>query len=261
MTHPVKDQMGFEVCLKAPPRRIVSLVPSQTELLYDLGLEDHIVGVTKFCVHPGHARKTKTVIGGTKNFDLDRIARLNPDLIIGNKEENYPEGIAFLRGRFPVWMSDIASLDEALTMIIAVSQLTGEQAKGASVVGEIRAKFNGLEKLPGLRTLYLMWFNPWMGAASGTFIDAMMQETGLINVVSHRQRYPALTEDEIRELNPEAVLLSSEPFPFAKKHEAQLRTLLPAARVRFVYGEFFSWYGSRLRLAPGYFDSLRTVLT
>lgn len=261
MTHPVRDQMGFEVCLEAPPRRIVSLVPSQTELLYDLGLEDRIVGVTKFCVHPGHARKTKTVIGGTKNFDLERITRLNPDLIIGNKEENYPEGIAFLRGRFPVWMSDIASLDEALTMIIAVSQLTGEQAKGASVVGEIRAKFNGLEKLPGLRTLYLMWFNPWMGAASGTFIDAMIQEAGLINVLSHRQRYPALTEDEIRELNPEAVLLSSEPFPFAKKHEAQLRTLLPAARVRFVYGEFFSWYGSRLRLAPGYFDSLRTVLT
>ena len=260
MTHPVKDQMGFEVCLEAPPQRIVSLVPSQTELLYDLGLEDRIVGVTKFCVHPGHARKTKTVIGGTKNFDLDRITRLNPDLIIGNKEENYPEGIAFLRERFPVWMSDIASLDEALTMMIAVSRLTGEQAKGASMVGEIRAKFDALKKFLGLRTLYLMWFNPWMGAASGTFIDAMMKEAGLINALSHRQRYPALTEDDIRELNPEVVLLSSEPFPFAEKHEAQLRAWLPAASVRFVDGEFFSWYGSRLRLAPEYFEGLRREL-
>jgi len=260
-THPIKDQMGFEVRLETPPRRIVSLVPSQTELLYDLGLEDRIVGVTKFCVHPGHARKTKAVIGGTKNFDLDRIVSLGPDLIIGNKEENYPEGIAFLRERYPVWMSDIATLEDALTMIDSVSQLTGEQAKGASLAREIREKFGALGKLPGLRALYLMWFNPWMGTASGTFIDAMMREAGLDNVLSHRQRYPSLTEAEIRELNPEVVLLSSEPFPFIQKHNDQLRELLPAARVRFVDGEFFSWYGSRLRLAPGYFEGLRGELT
>jgi ABC-type Fe3+-hydroxamate transport system substrate-binding protein len=256
-THPVKDQMGFEVRLEALPRRIVSLVPSQTELLYDLGLEDRIVGVTKFCVHPDRARKTKTVIGGTKNFDLDRIVSLNPDLVIGNKEENYPEGISFLRERYPVWMSDIATLGDALAMIDAVSQLTGEQAKGTALVQEIREKFGALEKLPGLGALYLMWFNPWMGAASGTFIDAMMREAGLVNALSHRQRYPSLTEDEIRELNPEFVLLSSEPFPFAKKHEAKIRELLPAAKVQFVDGEFFSWYGSRLRLAPDYFEGLR----
>jgi ABC-type Fe3+-hydroxamate transport system substrate-binding protein len=260
-THPIKDQMGFEVNLETPPRRIVSLVPSQTELLYDLGLEDRIVGVTKFCVHPGHARKTRTVIGGTKNFDLDRIVSLNPDLVIGNKEENYPEGITFLRERYAVWMSDIASLEDALAMIDAVSQLTGEQADGASLVREIQSKFDALKKLPGLRVLYLMWFNPWMGAAAGTFIDAMMREAGLINVLSHRQRYPSLTEAEIRELNPEVVFLSSEPFPFAEKHEAQLYELLPAAKVRFVDGEFFSWYGSRLRLAPGYFEGLRGELT
>jgi ABC-type Fe3+-hydroxamate transport system substrate-binding protein len=106
-----------------------------------------------------------------------------------------------------------------------------------------------------------MWFSPWMGAASGTFIDAMMQEAGLVNVLSHRQRYPSLTEDDIRELNPELVLLSSEPFPFAQKHSDQLRELLPLARVRFVDGEFFSWYGSRLRLAPAYFEGLRGELT
>jgi ABC-type Fe3+-hydroxamate transport system substrate-binding protein len=146
-------------------------------------------------------------------------------------------------------------------MIDAVSQLTGEQADGASLVREIQSKFGALKKLPGLRVLYLMWFNPWMGAAAGTFIDAMMREAGLINVLSHRQRYPSLTEAEIRELNPEVVFLSSEPFPFAEKHEAQLHELLPAAKVRFVDGEFFSWYGSRLRLAPGYFEGLRGELT
>ena len=100
--------MGVHIELKSAPRRIVSLVPSQTELLYDLGLEDRVVGITKFCVHPDYWRKTKKIIGGTKNFDFDTIRSLQPDLILGNKEENYQQGIAELKKEFPVWMSDIA---------------------------------------------------------------------------------------------------------------------------------------------------------
>lgn len=257
---PIKDQMGFEILLGDLPRRIVSLVPSQTELLYDLGLEDRIVGVTKFCVHPVHARKTKTVIGGTKKFDLEGIVRLNPDLVIGNKEENYAEGIALLRERFPVWMSDIATLGDALAMIDSIVRLTGTAAKGASLIHEIHQKFNSMRKAPSLRALYLMWYDPWMGAASNTFIHSMMRAWGLINVLAHHQRYPQLLEEDIRRLNPEVVLLSSEPFPFAAKQERQLRQLLPDAKILFVDGEFFSWYGSRLRFAPDYLESLNEKL-
>lgn len=250
---PFKDQMGFEITQEAPPRRIVSLVPSQTELLYDLGLEDRVVGVTKFCVHPAQARKTKTIVGGTKNFDLERIVALKPDLVIGNKEENYPEGIAFLRERFPVWMSDIAELSEALDMIDAVGRLTGKSDEGTALIAGIQSKFRSLKSFPPLRTLYLMWYDPWMGAASETFIDAMMRQIGLNNVLKPRQRYPQLTDGDIVGLNPELILLSSEPFPFSEKHETRLRRLIPSARILQVDGEMFSWYGSRLLLAPDYF--------
>jgi ABC-type Fe3+-hydroxamate transport system substrate-binding protein len=256
----IKDQMGFDVTLEVPPRRIVSLVPSQTELLFDLGLEDHVVGVTKFCVHPDRARKTKTIIGGTKKFDLDRIMALRPDLIIGNKEENYPEGIGFLRERFPVWMSDIEDLPGALAMIDAVAKLTGSEEKGATLVSGIRERFQSAGKFPPLRTLYLMWYDPWMGVATSTFIHAMMCEMGLTNVLEGRTRYPVLAVEDMISLNPELILLSSEPFPFGENHRDQLQHLLPDAKILEVDGEYFSWYGSRLLKAPTYLGQLAQKL-
>lgn len=255
------DQMGFEVNLEFLPRRIVSLVPSQTELLYDLGLEDRIVGVTKFCIHPDQARKSKTIIGGTKKFDLNRIAALKPDLIIGNKEENYPEGIEFLRNRFAVWMSDIEDLEGALAMISDVSTLTGTEEKGNSIVSTIRVGLQSAGKLPPRRTLYLMWYDPWMGAASSTFIHAMMQQLGLVNVLESRSRYPTLEVEDMVALQPELVLLSSEPFPFAEKHRAQLQQFLPNATILDVNGEYFSWYGSRLLLIPDYVRGLKQIIS
>lgn len=249
--------MGFVITLEAPPRRIVSLVPSQTELLFDLGLEDRIVGVTKFCVHPDRARKTKTVIGGTKKFDLERIVSLQPDLIIGNKEENYPEGIAFLRERFPVWMSDIVDFESALSMIREVAKLTGRDAQGTTLAFGIRSRFSTAGKLPPLRALYLMWYDPWMAAASSTFIDATMRQMGLSNVLEHQSRYPVLTIEDMISLDPELVLLSSEPFPFGEKQHVLLRQHLPEARILTVDGEYFSWYGSRLLQVPDYLNVLR----
>jgi len=251
------DQMGNKVTLEAPPMRIVSLVPSQTELLFDLGLDDRVVGVTKFCVHPIHWRKSKTVIGGTKKFDLDLIDSLQPDLIIGNKEENYEEGIQALRERYPLWMSDIVTFDHALDMIRLVGQLTGQAGRAESMIHDITGNFMSLRPFPSIRTLYLMWRKPWMGAAGNTFIDAVMEKTGLINVLANETRYPQLSTEEIARLNPSLVLLSSEPYPFSEQHIPELRTALPDARFELVDGEYFSWYGSRLLLAPLYLNQLQ----
>jgi ABC-type Fe3+-hydroxamate transport system substrate-binding protein len=258
--HTSVDQMGTLVQLSAPPQRIVSLVPSQTELLFDLGLADKIVGVTKFCVHPDSARQTKTIIGGTKKFDLDRIAALKPDLAIGNKEENYPEGIEASRKICPVWMSDIYTVEDALEMISGVSGLTRRQVAGERLVSEIKQGFEEMPQLPRLRTLYLMWHNPWMGAASRTFIHDMMTRMGLVNVLSDRERYPDLDEETLTDLRPELVLLSSEPFHFKEKQKAKINSLLPQARVMLVDGELFSWYGSRLRIVPAYVAKLAAEL-
>ena len=249
--------MGMNVEIDAQPQRIISLVPSQTELLYDLGLEERVVGITKFCIHPGHWHKSKTVIGGTKKFDLEAIRAVQPDLIIGNKEENYAEGISELRKQFPVWMSDITTLDQALEMINEVSRLTSTESRGKEIVQNIRDQFRQLHRFPEIRTLYLMWRKPWMGAAANTFIHDMVEKTGLVNVLGDQERYPELSLKVIRRLNPSLVLLSSEPFPFSERHIPELTTLLPDAVIRLVNGEMFSWYGSRLTLAPTYFRSLK----
>lgn len=247
--------MGAIVQVPFPPRRIISLVPSQTELLADLGLADSVVGITKFCIHPASWRHTKTIVGGTKNFRFDVIDSLSPDLIIGNKEENYEAGINALRERYPVWMSDIVSLADALTMIRAVGMLTAREARGSQLAGRVEAAFGSLQRFKGQRVLYLIWRNPWMAAGKDTFIDTMLGLLGLQNAVTE-SRYPVLTPEALQALAPDYVFLSSEPYPFRIQHADELRAMLPLAGIQLVDGEMFSWYGSRLLQAPAYFNTL-----
>ncbi len=238
------------------PQRIVSLVPSQTELLVDLGLTDRLVGVTKFCVHPAGLRASKTIVGGTKKFRFEVIDALQPDLILANKEENYKEGIEQLAETYPVWMSDIFTLSDALTMIRTVGQLTGTSEKATSMATKVDQKFQSLKLDKPVRVAYLIWQNPMMVAGNQTFIHDMLTRCGWINVFGDQRRYPEITPAQLQQVQPEAILLSSEPFPFQEKHLAAFQQLCPSSRVRLVDGEMFSWYGSRLLQAPAYFTTL-----
>lgn len=253
----VTDQMGRRVAVPFPPRRIVSLVPSQTELLFDLGLGERVVGVTKFCIHPPEARQSATIIGGTKNFDFDKIAELKPDLILGNKEENYQEGIEQLSAQFPVWLSDISNLPEALDMIRRVGFICGRREQAEQLAGQIATSF---QLLPAAAELvpaaYLIWRKPYMVAATGTFIDDLLQRAGFRNVFSHLSRYPEVTAEQLAAAAPRRVLLSSEPYPFSEKHVAEFQTICPDAEISIVDGELFSWYGSRLQHSAAYLRNL-----
>lgn len=262
MQHPLKtvtDQMGREVTFSYPPRRIISLVPSQTELLYDLGLTDEVVGQTLFCIHPEDMHQSKPRIGGTKNYKFDKIAELRPDLIIGNKEENEKEGIDELARHYPVWMSDIQTLPDALDMMMKVGELTQREEQAAGIVGRIRQKFDAFNTTPATpkRTAYLIWRNPWMTAGHDTFITSMLTRLGLQNVFNNEQsRYPQVTDEQLRTAAPELILLSSEPYPFKEKHITELQQLCPHAKILLVDGELFSWYGSRLLHSVEYFKRL-----
>src|SRR5258706_616033 len=249
------DQLGQPIHLTGPPARIISLVPSQTELLSDLGLDKEVVGITKFCIHPRSWFKNKTKVGGTKDFWFDRIDELGPELIIGNKEENYRSGIENLKAKYPVWMSHIITLDHALDMIQAIGAITQKESPANRINERIREAFDGLKKKAPERVLYLIWKRPWMGAGKNTFIHSMLERMGLVNCLE-QSRYPELTERTIQELSPDLVLLSSEPFPFRQKHVGTLQQLIPHARIALVDGEMFSWYGSRLIQAPAYFNRL-----
>ncbi|SEM66531.1 ABC-type Fe3+-hydroxamate transport system, substrate-binding protein [Chitinophaga rupis] len=259
------DQLHNEVSIPARPRRIISVVPSQTELLYHLGLEEEVVGITKFCVHPEEWFRNKTRIGGTKTLDLDKIRALQPDLIIANKEENQQEQITALQMEFPVWVSDIHTLDEALQMIRRVGEITGYAKQGLALSMQIQEQFKGLhEALPvtELHAAYFIWRNPWMVAGGDTFIHHMLAACGLTNVLADMPRYPAVTLEELTTLFKDVppaqqlILLSSEPYPFKEQHIAEIQAVLPGAQIRLVDGEMFSWYGSRLLEAPEYLREL-----
>jgi ABC-type Fe3+-hydroxamate transport system substrate-binding protein len=254
------DQLSNSIEIPFLPKRIISLVPSQTELLADLGLEQQVVGITKFCIHPESWRKNKAIIGGTKNFRFDVIDSLKPDLIIGNKEENYPQGIDQLRLQYPVWMSDIVSLHDALVMMEQIGIITNTSAKANVIIDHIKSDFESIQKLPERKTLYLIWKKPWMGAAPGTFIHELMIVAGLQNSLQEHTRYPELSAEDISRLNPEVIFLSSEPYPFQQQHIAELQLLCPQAKVILVDGEMFSWYGSRLLKFPAYLKLLSQVL-
>jgi len=246
------DQLGREVVIKSPLKRIVSVVPSQTELLFDLGIGDSIVGVTWFCIHPDGAME-KHKMGGTKSLKLEKIAALHPDLIIANKEENAQDQIEWLAERFPVWISDIKVLDDATAMIKSIGDITGKSLKANEIIKDINAVFESLKPERTLNALYLIWKHPYMSVGADTFIHDMMKRAGFINVMGSSTRYPEVSENDIKKINPEMVLLSSEPYPFKQKHVLELKKLLPDSEIRLVNGEMFSWYGSRLIKAGEYF--------
>jgi ABC-type Fe3+-hydroxamate transport system substrate-binding protein len=251
------DMMGRDVDIAFPPKRIVSVVPSQTELLHDLGLEDEVVGITKFCIHPDGWFRSKTRIGGTKKLDIDKIRAIKPDLIIANKEENEQAQIEALAAEFPVWISDIQTLPQALQMIQVVGLITDREMKANEIVDEIVQGFTKLQRAAGAKKVaYFIWYNPWMSVGGDTFISNMIRTIGWHNVLAGKSRYPEVTLEELKAHDPELVLLSSEPFPFKEKHIAEVKATLPNADVQLVDGEMFSWYGSRLLKAVAYLQAL-----
>ncbi len=257
------DQMGRAVHLHEGPLRIVSLVPSQSELLWEMNLQEQLVGITRFCIHPDKMYRSIKRVGGTKKVDFAKIAALQPNLIIGNKEENSESDIKTLMKDYPVWMSEIYHLDDSLHMIQELGKITNRISEAESIRSKIAHAFHLLQEdfstKKTKKALYLIWAKPYMAAGKGTFIHSMLTYAGFENVLNEAQheRYPVISEQEMVQLNPEFILLSSEPYPFKEKHIQAFKELLPHATILLVDGELFSWYGSRLLHSPGYFRRLQ----
>lgn len=256
-----KDQLQRKIVLNRTPQRIVSLVPSITELLVDLGLREHIVGVTKFCIHPENLRREKTIVGGTKQVHFDKIKSLEPDIILCNKEENTQEMVAELEKIAPVWVSDITSVADCCDMILSLGELFFKQERAIKISQQIQTELdkftNSIKKKPGLNVAYLIWKNPYMVAGKDTFINALLELNNFKNIFLEKdERYPEVNLKELSKAD--LILLSSEPYPFKKKHISEIRVVLKNKKILLVDGEYFSWYGSRLVKAFDYFKSLRS---
>jgi len=268
------------------PMRIVSLVPSLTEFLYDLGLDKQIVGRTRFCIHPKDRVDRAAIVGGTKYPNHARIAALRPDLVIANREENRREDVEAIAAMgLPggeeavatdlsfekeaatgasskdidgnnapdILITDIETIDQALQEMIRIGIRCGREAEARRWVDDIqkRRPIRGGRAMIG--TVYLIWKDPWMTIGHDTYIHSVLEEWGFRNLFGEHKRYPTVTLDEIRRLRPSCLLLSSEPYPFKEAHRAMLAEQMPGTAIRFIDGEWTSWYGSRMKQG---FDSL-----
>ncbi|MGB8374309.1 MAG: helical backbone metal receptor [Salegentibacter sp.] len=252
-----QDQLGRRIELSSRPERIVSLVPSQTELLVDLGLEENLVGITKFCVHPPELKKIKKIVGGTKEVHFDKIAALNPNIILCNKEENTKEMVKRLEKIAPVHVSDVVNLEDAFGLMRQYGKLFRKEPLAETVVSSIQKKVKTLKQQlqnkQKTRVAYVIWKKPLMVAGRNTFINSLLELNNLENVFGE-ERYPVTSLEDLRNRQPEVVLLSTEPFPFQEKHIKDFSDL--DVQVEIVDGEYFSWYGSRLLKAMEYFKKL-----
>ena len=268
------DQTSYEMNLELletmtrDELRIVSVVPSQTELLYDLGLKNQIVGLTKFCIEPQELEtetqkwfELKSKIGGTKNIDIEKVKSLNPHIIFANKEENDKDQIESLRKEFIVYTSDVYDLKSSLEMIAHVGQLTKTEFEAQSIISKISLNFKEIQ-FPAIKrtAIYFIWKNPYMTVGGDTFIHKMIEECGFSNLTIDKKRYPVIEIEEMKELNPEVIFLSSEPYPFKEKHIEEFREILPNALIYIVDGQKFSWYGSHLIQSPVYFNGLQKLV-
>ncbi len=253
------DQLNRTIVLQAIPQRIVSIVPSQTELLFHLGLGDRVVGITKFCIHPEEWYRNKKRVGGTKDVKIDEVKALTPDLIIANKEENDKENVSELMKIAPVWFSDIYNLEDSYRMITEIGKLCAVEEKATDLIVTIQTNFAQLfipSVINGKKVLYLIWRKPYMAVAQNTFIDHVLTDVlKLENVLKEELRYPMLELAELKQV-PDYVFLSSEPYPFNEKHSIEIQQIFPNSKIILVDGEYFSWYGSRLKDAPNYFSQL-----
>ena len=247
-------------------QRIISLVPSITELLYDLDLGEQVVGITKFCVHPEEWFRSKTRIGGTKQIHLEKIKSLHPTLVIASKEENIKEQVESLADIAEILVTDVVNYDSALQMIALVGNATGTLDKAKIIIDQIEAAFKQLnaslqkQQFPSLPSTYLIWKDPYMVAGGDTFIHSMLQKMNCQNTYENQMRYPCIDFQDLEWQAAKIVFLSSEPYPFKEKHISELSAQFPDKTFLLVDGEMFSWYGSRMQYAPSYFSILSELL-
>jgi ABC-type Fe3+-hydroxamate transport system substrate-binding protein len=233
--------------------RLISLCPSLTELVFDLGRGEELVGRTKFCVHPRGQVERVEKVGGTKNPRITRIIELAPDLVLMNEEENRLEDAeALLTAGVPCHVSFPHGTADTAAMVRSIGRALDRDAAAERIAYDIEIRSARVREAvrgrPPVTWAYLIWREPWMTVSDDTFVAALLNQAGGRNVFGGSvERYPVITPDELRIADPHVVLLSSEPFPFTDRHAEELaaRTGIPRQRFRLVDGELLSWHGSR----------------
>ena len=252
----VTDQLGRTVTYPYPPKKIVSFAPAITETLFSLNLQEHIVGRTRFCIHPKGIVEKAVNVGGTKDLKMERIHALQPDLIVVEKEENTKEMVEELEQHYPVYAFEVQTVEDALTMIATLGTIVDRTIEADALVHDIRSAFTAFPKLyEKKRVAYVIWQNPYMVVGKHTYIQSLLAQLGFYNpFIEFEGRYPTVTEAEFRAAKLDYVLLATEPFPFQEKHIPTFEKLTNGAKTVIVDGEMF-WYGVKMLEAIPYFNN------
>jgi ABC-type Fe3+-hydroxamate transport system substrate-binding protein len=260
----IADASGVVVTLPAPPRRIVSLIPSITEILFAIGAGDRVVGCTIYCTQPPEGVATKTRVGGEKNPRLEVIRDLGADLVIANVEENVREHVEILRGwGIPVHVTYPRTVSDGIRLVGELGELLDAGPRARDMEAALRAQYDQVRGAaagrPPRRVFCPIWRRPYMTINRDTYIHDMLCVCGARNVFADRpERYPTVTLQEVAAARPAVIMLPDEPFRFRRAHLADFASYVevPAVRdgrIRLVDGKPFSWYGPRIA------EALRTI--
>lgn len=250
----VTDHLGRTVEYAYPPKRIISIVPGITDILYSLQLDAEIVGRTRYCVYPKDKVEQSKTIGGTKKVKPDQIRELKPDLIIAEKEENTKEIVEMLEAEFPVYVCEMQAVEDTYKIIRDLGEITDRQTEAQKLHSEIETAIQSLPSGKGSKYAYVIWQKPYMVAGADTYITSLLEKMNFVNAFSkYEGRYPAVKEDDFRNADLDYIFLATEPFPFQEKHIKLFSELFPDVHVMSLDGEMF-WYGPRMIEAAEYFN-------
>lgn len=219
--------------------RVVSLVPSLTETLFDLGAGADVVGITDFCIFPPDLDLPR--LGGTKNPRVEEIRALAPDLVYMNQEENLRRHADAIREFARVHVSKPKSVEDVGALIGEVGEIHGRQARAAELVSALRAEIDGLKPVPHFSFACPIWKNPWMWCGGDTYVSRLVEAAGGVNVLGDRLRYPQVELEDVLAMKPELIFLPDEPYLFTEADAAAIdaRTVGPFP------GHLFTWHGTR----------------
>jgi ABC-type Fe3+-hydroxamate transport system substrate-binding protein len=265
----IADSLGRDVPLQAPPRRIVSLVPSLTEYLFAIGAGDRLVGVTDFCTEPAEHVPSLVHVGGTKNPDCSRIADLNPDLVLASREENRLRDVTTLESPgIPVYVTDICSVAGALEQLTTLAHVLDAPQQAAALLHELQTTLQQQEaylretQTAARRVLVFIWRDPWMAAGGATYAHDLLRVCGAENVALHLPgRYPRASLETFLALQPEIILLPDEPYRFTRADQAAFAPMnTPDTQalqaIILCDGKLLTWYGPRTAAALRFFRQM-----
>jgi ABC-type Fe3+-hydroxamate transport system substrate-binding protein len=251
----LSDDTGRSISLAAPPQRVVSLVPSLTELVCSLGGASRLVGVTRYCTEPASVVAGLPKVGGTKTPSLQQVVELHPDLVLMNEEENKREDFQVLtKAGLTIFVSYPRTVDAAASGIERLGNALDADAEAGAMAAQIRSAAAAIPQR-AVRVFCPIWRKPWMSFNRDTFAHDLLRCAGAANLCADRSdRYPVVELQDISQADPEVILLPDEPYPFAERHRAALEPLAQtsawrAGHVFFTDGKALSWYGPRTAAA------------